>query len=180
MDDTVEIPLAGDYRIDPENSTISFTIKHVFGLGTVRGTFQLAEGHIQVADPVHGSHARATIAAASVRTNNRVRDRMVRSAQYLDAGNHPDITFHSTRLDEADGHWVLGGTLSAHGNEQPQQVDIHQLRVEGPRLRLRASSVIDRYVFGVNTMKGMAGRRLSVELDITAELEGLVRRRDGE
>ena len=32
---TVQIPSAGSYRVDPSKSDITFEAKHLFGLGTV-------------------------------------------------------------------------------------------------------------------------------------------------
>jgi polyisoprenoid-binding protein YceI len=165
MTATIEIPLAGDYRIDLNRSVVSFTTRHVFGLGRVRGTFQLREGHIYIADPLHGSSARATVAAASIDTRNAARDATVRS-QYLEAETYPDIVFVSTQLD--DKQWVLRGKLMVHGRTRPLDLAIHEARPEGRGLRLRATCVVDRYDFGITKMKGMTGRRLELELDVVA------------
>lgn len=166
--DTVQIPVAGDYRLDRELSTISFRTRHMFGLAPVRGTFRLRDGHIHVADPVHGSAARATVAADSFHTGLPARDTMVRSNHYLEADNHPDITFSSTKMIEERGRWVLHGTLTVRGHARPLEVRVEQVRVDGPVLRLRASARVDRYEFGITTMRGFTGRRLTLELSVTA------------
>ena len=41
---TVQIPATGTYRIDPPGSSVSFTTRHLFGLGVVRGTFGVLRG----------------------------------------------------------------------------------------------------------------------------------------
>ena len=41
---TVQIPATGTYRIDPSGSSVSFTTRHLFGLGVVRGTFGVLFG----------------------------------------------------------------------------------------------------------------------------------------
>ncbi|PXY35846.1 YceI family protein [Prauserella flavalba] len=165
---TVEIPAEGGYRIDPEHSTISFVTRHVFGLAPVRGTFSLAEGHIEVAEPLSASSARATIPAASVDTRNAARDTTVRSAQYLDAENHPHIGFVSTGLSHGDGGWVLNGELTVRGVTRPLAVRVERASAGGGTLRLRASAEVDRYAFGITAMKGMTGRRLTMTLAVTA------------
>jgi polyisoprenoid-binding protein YceI len=162
---TVEIPTAAAYRID--RSTISFTTRHLFGLASVRGTFQVREGEIHITDPVGGSSARATISAGSFDTGTPARDTTVRSAQYLDTGNHPDVTFRSTRLVHTD-HWVLHGTLTVRGRACPVEVHITSLRPNGSTLHLRARARIDRYAFGITAMKGFVGRHLSLDLNLTA------------
>ncbi|NIJ12434.1 polyisoprenoid-binding protein YceI [Saccharomonospora amisosensis] len=96
----------------PGRSTGSFTTSHLFGLGKVRGSFRIEDGLIRVTDPVGGSSARATIAAASVDTGNSARDSMLRSPTYLDTAAHPHITFASTRVEEIEGTWLLHGRLT--------------------------------------------------------------------
>jgi polyisoprenoid-binding protein YceI len=161
---TVEIPTAGDYRVSERESTVSFSTRHMFGLGQVHGTFRLREGHIHIADPVERSDTWATIDASSVDSGNPARDNTVRSG-YLHTEQHPDITFESTGLDDK----TLRGTLTVLGRARPLEVRIEAVRPEGSRLRVTATSVVDRYEFGITKMKGMTGRRLTIRLEITAD-----------
>lgn len=165
---TVQIPAAGEYRIDPAASAISFTTRHMFGLGKVRGSFDLRDGLIQVADPVGGSTVRATVLAGSFTTGNKARDGMVRSATYLDTANHPDITYTATGVDETEDGWTLRGTLTVRGETRPLPVRIESASVDGDRLVVRADADVDRYEFGITAMKGMTGRMLALHLDLTA------------
>ncbi len=98
----IQRPAAGDYRIDPGRSTVTFGTRHLFGLGPVRGAVTLREGHIRVADQQAESSVRAVVAAAGMRTGNSGRDTAVQSARFLDAIRHPDITFASTGLEQVD------------------------------------------------------------------------------
>lgn len=169
MTTAVEIPVAGTYRLDPSASTISFTTRHMFGLGAVRGTFALADGRIEVADPVPASSVRARVAAGSVDTGLARRDDMVRSATYLDAEHHPHFGFVSTGLEQVEGRWVLRGSLTVRGTESPVDVHVEHVRANGATLRVVASAVVDRYAFGITAMKGMTGRRLSLRLELVAQ-----------
>jgi polyisoprenoid-binding protein YceI len=166
---TVETPPAGDYYLNPQQSTVSFTTRHMFGLGAVRGTFRLREAHIHVADLVLASSARATVGAATVRTGNPARDTAVRSAQLLDAEQHPDIAFVSTSLIDVDGQWLLRGELTVRGTAGPLDLTVEELRLTGSRLSLVATTEVDRFAFGITKMKGMVGRRLAMRLEITAD-----------
>jgi polyisoprenoid-binding protein YceI len=165
----VDVPAAGDYRIDPQSSTVAFTTRHLFGLAAVHGNFQLHDGQIRVADPARDSWARATISAASVQTGNPSRDASVRSPRLLATAAYPDITFTSTRLDQIDGHWVLGGELSVRGVTRPIQVHIDDVHAAEARLRLHATTRIDRHTFGVSKYRGLAARHLTLRLDIIAD-----------
>ncbi len=165
--ETVTVPTAGTYRIEPGESTISFATRHMFGLAPVRGTFALRDGVVHVASPVETSTVRATIAADSVDTGLAARDNTVRSTRYLDAARHPDITFTANGVAR-DGGWVLRGTLTVRGRTEPLDVRIDEVHVLDDRLRVRASAEVDRYAWGVTAMKGMTGRRLRFSLSLSA------------
>jgi polyisoprenoid-binding protein YceI len=164
----IAVPAPGTYRIDAARSAITFTTRHLFGLGPVRGGFDLREGEIRVTDPLPESSARAKISAASFRTGNPGRDGAVRSPRLLDAGAHPDITFISRRLDQGDGRWVMHGLLSVCGKAHPVELLIEEAQPSGRDLRLRASVRLDRYDFGITKARGLAARHLGLELDIVA------------
>ncbi|GAB3463603.1 YceI family protein [Actinophytocola sediminis] len=170
MSTAVEIPVAGVYRLDAAASTISFTTRHMFGLAAVRGTFAPRAGLIEVADPVTASTVRATVAADSVDTGLGARDRMVRSATYLDTEQHPEFTFVSTEVAREGEHWVLRGTLTVRGVSQRIDVPVDQVRVTDGTLRAVATAEVDRYAFGITAMRGMTGRRLTLRLEIVASL----------
>lgn len=53
-------------------------------------------------------------------------------------------------------------------SSKPVDVTVERVTVEGRRLTVVASTVVDRYAFGVTTAKGMTGRRLTVRLDVRA------------
>ncbi|HEY7598016.1 MAG TPA: YceI family protein [Actinophytocola sp.] len=166
--DTVAIPATGEYRVDPDRSTISFATRHLFGLAPVRGTFRLRDGHIRVAGDPAGSAARAVVAADSFHTGSNARDTEVRSAHYLDVDRHPDIVFASTDLERTEGGWVLHGTLTVRGRTNPVPVRILSLATAGQGVRLRARARVDRYAFGITAGRGLAGRRLTLTLDVVA------------
>jgi polyisoprenoid-binding protein YceI len=175
----VEIPPPGDYRIDGRRSTVTFTTRHLFGLAPVRGTFALRDGRIRVADPVYDSTVGATISAGSVDTGLAARDVTVRSERYLDTEHHPDITFASTGVEQADQFWVLHGSLTVRGRTRLIEVRVDEVHPAGSGLRLWASAEVDRYEFGLTAMKGVTGRRLALRLDVTAERVGLPPRATG-
>jgi polyisoprenoid-binding protein YceI len=164
----IAAPAPGAYRIDAARSAITFTTRHLFGLGAVRGRFDLGDGEIRIADPVHESSARAKISAASFRTGHPGRDGAVRSPRLLDAGTHPDITFISRRRDQAGGRWILHGLLSVRGKAHPVELLVEEAQPAGPDLHVRASAGIDRYDFGITRAKGLAARHLGFRLDIVA------------
>ncbi len=169
----LDIPAPGRYRIDAEHSTVTFTTRHFFGLGAVRGTFGLRDGVVSVADPVTESGVWARVAASSFRTGNDARDATVLSPKLLGAEAYPSLTFNSTQLAREDGQWRLRGELEVRGVAQPAEARIGAVTVDEASGTLRASArlTIDRHAFGVSAYRGLAARTLTVDLAITARRE---------
>ena len=171
-DTNASVELAvGSYRIDPTRSTVAFTTRHLFGLAGVQGTVALHPGQIRVARPVEQSSVTAVLAADSFTTGNSRRDADVRSAKFLDAAAHPDITFASDRLQQVGGTWTVSGTLCAHGISQPIDLLVDRVRCRGGEMSLRVRARIDRYAFGVTGARGMAARHLDLQLQVVAHAE---------
>ncbi|MEV2214876.1 YceI family protein [Streptomyces sp. NPDC050997] len=171
---TTATPTPGQYAIDVPHSEITFTTKHMFGLGTVRGSFRLRGGTVSLAEPLTGSRVDAVADAASFDTGNKNRDRQVLSKALLETASHPDVVFTSTgaELDEA-GAWALPGLLTAHGVRAPVTFTVASAEVDGDEIAVEATATVDRYAHGVTKLKGMAGRHLRLTATVRA------RRTDG-
>jgi polyisoprenoid-binding protein YceI len=163
---TIQIPAAGTYRLDPQASSITFSTRHMFGLAGVTGSFRLLSGEITIADPVTSSTASAVIDAASFQSGHAVRDKDIKSANFLHAGEHPEITFTSTDVARDDGRWLVRGQIAVRGTSAPTELVITEARADENGLSVKATTRIDRYAHGLVKKKGMAGRYL--DLTITA------------
>jgi polyisoprenoid-binding protein YceI len=164
-----ELPRGGTYRVDPERSTVSYSGRHIFGLGAVHATFTISSGLLRVADPITASTAEVTVDASSFRSDKARRDKDVRSRMLLNAATYPEITFVSDSLRQDGVGWVLTGAVTAHGTRVPVQVRIDRVATEGDSIRVHARAEhLDRYAFGVTKGKGMAGRFLDLDLDVAA------------
>ncbi len=163
---TVQIPAAGKYRLDPQASSIGFATRHMFGLGKVTGTFRLISGEITIADPVTASTASAVIDASSFQTNSAARDKDVKSANFLHAGEHPQITFTSTELARDGEGWLLRGQITVRGKSTPAELVVTEARTDADDLFVKATTRVDRYAHGLTKKKGLADRYL--DLTITA------------
>jgi polyisoprenoid-binding protein YceI len=176
-------PSAGRYRINPEHSTVTFATRHLFGLAPVRGTLALRDGTIGVADPVAGSTVQARVAASTFQSGNPVRDAAVLSSRLLNAGTYPALTFTSTDLlrDSGgesvgepageSGPWLLRGELEVRGVTRLVEARIDGVTVDpgGASFRASARISVDRYAFGITGFRGLAARRLTIDLSIVAE-----------
>src|SRR5215467_15229906 len=115
--------LTGDYILDTAYTRIGFVARHTIAT-KVRGQFGEFEGsaHLDGDDPPKSS-AQLTIQAKSIQTRTRQRDEALRS-KYLDTGNHPAITFTSTKVEQAgDINFTVTGDLTIRSVTKPVTVD---------------------------------------------------------
>lgn len=166
-----DLPPAGTYELDPVGSTISFTTRHMFGLAGVNGTFTLHDGTITVpTEDAESSDLEVglRIDAASFDTGTARRDTHVRSKDFLDTDAHDFIEFNASSPASTFDGSTVEGTLRVAGNEGPLRVDIHEFSETSDGIRVKGSTTVNRYDFGVTKMKGMAGRDLKMQIDLAA------------
>ena len=116
--------VSGDYTVDPAHTRIGFRARHAM-VTTIRGSFQEFEGraHLDVADPGASSVA-LRISTASVDTGQADRDGHLRSADFFDVEQHPDIRFASTRVEQVEEDvFRVTGDLSIKDVTRPATVD---------------------------------------------------------
>jgi polyisoprenoid-binding protein YceI len=166
---TLNAPTAGRYWIDPQRSQVSYTGRHMFGLGVVRAAFTIRSGDLRIADPLTASSVAVTVDAGSFTSNSAKRDRDVRSASLLDVAAHPDITFVSQELRPDSDGWRLTGRVTAHGNVVSVEVLIDRMTPEATGVHVHARAEhLDRLAFGITKGRGMVGRYLDLDLDVFA------------
>jgi polyisoprenoid-binding protein YceI len=81
--------------VDPESSSVGFTIAH-FRVATVRGSFGTFAATL--ADNRGVLHADGAVDPATVDTGNPLRDRSLRRAEFFDIDRHPEIRFTSSQI----------------------------------------------------------------------------------
>ena len=95
--------VTGDYVLDPARTRVGFVARHTMAT-KVPGHFETFEGHAHVSG--NDSAVHLTIRAESIQTRNPRRDDALRD-KFLDAPNHPVITFSSTSVDQVDESTVV-------------------------------------------------------------------------
>lgn len=121
------------YTIDPAHTSIVFSVAHS-GFSYTYGFFRESAGNYLI-DKTNPSACRfrLTIKANSLDTNNAKRDEHLRSADFFNVQQFPDITFDSTKCEVAkDGVlYQLTGNLTIHGVTRQMTVPLRMLG-EGP------------------------------------------------
>jgi polyisoprenoid-binding protein YceI len=151
-----QLPAPGTYHVDPVHSQVGFTVRHLVA-AKVRGLFTEFEGTIEVGETPETSKVTATIQAASITTNNEMRDGHLKSADFLDLENHPTLTFASTEIRPKGGDkFELVGDLSVRGVTKQVTWDLEYLgtgpgMAEGDTVAgFEAHLEIDRRDYGVS------------------------------
>ena len=139
------------WRIDPTRSRVEFRTPTFWGLLTVNGHFERYEGTLDLRqDP----QIDLTIEAASLNTNNKMRDKHLRSGDFFDVANHPQVRFasDSARLD--GDRLTVSGRLYAAGKSISLDVDARLRRVDG-ELEVDGTAHANQFELGMS--HGMLG-----------------------
>jgi polyisoprenoid-binding protein YceI len=116
---TTTIIPTGTWTADPAHSTVGFSVKHL-GIATVRGSFGEFEGTLTIGDDLSSATVEGSAKIASINTSEAQRDEHLRSADFFEAENHPQLTFKSTGVREIDHEtFEISGDLTMHGVTNP-------------------------------------------------------------
>ena len=112
---TVLDDIAGDYTIDPAHTRLGFSARHAM-VATVRGSFKEFTGtaHVDTANPAN-SKVEISIVANSIDTGQQQRDDHLRSGDFFESEQYPDITFTSTDVSRDGDDWTITGDLTIKG-----------------------------------------------------------------
>lgn len=113
------------WQIDSTHSTVTFSVRHMM-ISTVRGRFEKFSGSVNFDDknPANTT-VDVQIETASVNTNEAQRDGHLRSADFLDAENHPTLNFKSKRVELIDSNvGKLIGDLTIRGVTHEVVLDV--------------------------------------------------------
>lgn len=173
------LPAPGTYDIDAGHSYVGFAVKH-FGLSKVKGEFQKFAGTVTIGDEPTASSVSVTIDASSFNSRDEQRDGHVRSADFLDVDNHPELTFTSTGVRQDGDDWVVTGDLTVHGVTRPVELETEfEGAIDDPygmeRIAFSATTEIDRTDFGLTWNQALEGGGLVVgkSVKITIDVEAV-------
>ena len=174
----------GTYAIDATHSRIGFVARHAM-VTKVRGSFNEFEGTgFFDADRPENSHLELVIQAASIDTRNADRDGHLRSNDFFDMDQYPQITFRSTSVEQArEGEYRVTGDLTIKGVTKPVTVDFDYTGVAvdpfgNHRLGLEGTTTINRKDWGVSWNAPLeaggvlVSEKVTLEFDVSAVRSG--------
>ncbi len=167
------------WNIDPQHSAIRFSVRHMV-FSKVHGRFAKWSGKVDLGDgDLSKASAEIVIDVASIDTGEADRDAHLRSADFLNIEQNPELTFRSRRVEKQDEtHYRMIGDLSLNGETREVALDVeHAGNGMDPwgneRSGFNASVSLNRKDFGLgwNQLLETGGVLVGEKVDITIELQ---------
>ncbi|HYG86867.1 MAG TPA: YceI family protein [Azospirillum sp.] len=113
------------YKLDPAHMSVAFIVNHL-GFSNLIGRFNTVSGEVAFdKDAVHSSTVKVTIDTASIDTAHAKRDEHLRSPDFFNAKEFPQMTFKSTKIEKTgDRTGKLHGDLTLLGTTKPVVLDV--------------------------------------------------------
>jgi polyisoprenoid-binding protein YceI len=169
--------LTGTYTLDPAHSRIGFVARHAM-VTKVRGSFNEFNGTARLdGDNPEKSSATVTINAHSIDTRNADRDAHLRSNDFLQMDEHPEITFATTEIKQTgDDTFDVTGDLTIKGVTKSLTVPFsYEGTSQDPfgntRVGFEGSVVINRKDFGITWNAALETGGVLVSDKVTLEFE---------
>ncbi len=150
---------ATTWKQDAAHSQVKFSVSHLV-VGEVEGGFKDFDVTLkQGKDDFSGSALEATIKTSSINTENDMRDKHLRSDDFLNAEKYPLITFKSTSFEKiGENTYKITGDLTIRDVTKPVVLDAKYAgQITDPRgnrkAGLRATGSFNRFDFGVKWNK---------------------------
>ncbi|TMI80035.1 MAG: polyisoprenoid-binding protein [Bacteroidetes bacterium] len=144
------------WTIDPTHSEIYFKVKHLM-VSWVTGSFTEFNATVETEDDnISTATVRFTADVNSISTNNEQRDAHLKTGDFFDAENHPQLIFESEKLEKIDNDtYKVHGTLTMRGISKTIVFNMEYGGVtQDPwgltRMGISVSGKINRKDFGVS------------------------------
>jgi polyisoprenoid-binding protein YceI len=172
------------WNVDAPHTEINFTVKHFFT--PVTGTFKdfQVDFRYDRENPAN-STVRVAIDVASVDTKNERRDNHLRSGDFFNAAEHPDMTFESTSVRQlSESQLIATGDLTIKGITKEIDLPIALLGITDlpPQMQemmggvtevasFEATTQLDRREFEVGVANWAQTMIVGGEVEISINLE---------
>jgi polyisoprenoid-binding protein YceI len=177
------------WTFEPGHTAAEFCARHMM-VTYVRGHFKNVRGTLEFdPDNPRASSAQVTIDTNGIWTGEPDRDAHLRSADFLDVQNHPEITFQSDQVDIIGDHdYMLTGDLTIRGVTRRVTLRVRYLGQwktpwwedgvdKGPKTRAGfvVTTEINRHDFGVswNSALERGGIVVGNTVEITIDAEAI-------
>jgi polyisoprenoid-binding protein YceI len=158
--------IAGVWNLVPDRSSVRFKNKTMWGLMSVKGTFDdvSGDGQITANGAVFG---KLDIRAASLHTGIGKRDEHLRSADFFDVERYPEISVVVTAVQPTGTDTAnLGANLTIKGTTLPLPLQAKVTALGDGTIAISASTTVDRAKWDVTgNQLGMVGMTTTLFAD---------------
>jgi polyisoprenoid-binding protein YceI len=165
------------WEIDSSHSGIHFSVRHLV-IAKVRGQFSRWSGAVVVTDgDFSKASVEAVIDASSIETGVADRDAHLKSADFFDVAQFPEVRFTASRVEAKGADELrLVGQLTIKGITREVALEVEQLgKVQDPwgneRAAFSARTAIDRKDFGLTWNQVLEAGGVAVGDRVTLEIE---------
>ena len=106
--------LSGEFQIDPAHTRVSFIVPHLV-ISEVEGRFDDVKGTFQIGPKIVDSKFTATVSVASINTGIAKRDEHLRSEDFFNVKEFPDMTFESKTITGTLDNFKMVAALTIKG-----------------------------------------------------------------
>lgn len=162
------------YRIKPSSSRVGFCVDSPIGM--IKGEFKDFSGGLTFLqeDVSSDEQALVMVNARSLETDGMFIEHLLKGEKFFDVENYPEILFVSTGFKwVSETEAVLLGKLTMHG--VTKDVGFHVELIEEPgdeaeeqRILVRATTLIRRSEFGLNTLNPMVSDSVNLCMSVDA------------
>jgi polyisoprenoid-binding protein YceI len=166
------------WEIDDSHSSVHFSVRHLV-VAKVRGQFARWSGTVVAPDgDLTNGSVNVVIDATSIDTGVADRDKHLKSPDFLDVAQFPELTFRSRHVDkQSEERMRVVGDLTIRGTTREVVLDVEYAgRAKDPwgneRAAFSATTSLDRKDFGLNWNQVLeaggllVGDRIDIEIDI--------------
>ena len=166
------------WKADKANSQVNFSVSHLV-ISEVTGRFtDFDVTFVSSKDDFSDATIEAVIKTASINTDNELRDKDLRSDDFLNAGKFPVMTFKSKKIERTgDKTYKITGDLTLRDSTKEVVLDTKYngqiISGTTTKVAFKATTTIDRFAFGTkyNSMIETGGVIVGKDVDITLLME---------
>ncbi|MGJ1262544.1 YceI family protein [Sphingobacterium spiritivorum] len=117
--------MATIWNLDSAHSELEFKVKHMM-ISNVKGLFQDFEIELEGnGEDLTSATIKAAIKTDSINTKNEQRDQHLKSGDFFDAANYPEINFVSTSIvKKSEDEFAVTGDLTIKDVTKPITLDV--------------------------------------------------------
>lgn len=162
------------YTVDPAHTYPHFSISHL-GFSTMIGRFNETKGSIIIDQEAKTGSVNVTIAAKSIDTGHKKRDEHLRSPDFLNAAEFPEITYKSSKITIDGDTAKVEGDLTILGVSKPVTLNVSKITCGVHPFNKKevcgfdASASINRSDFGITYGSPAIGD----SMELTLAVEGI-------